>query len=161
MAVGLLYWLVFGGLLTLLGGPLHRILPPEAGEKTGQCLLHWLFRSFVVYLRFSNLVSVDSRALAALAEHRGPAIIAPNHAALWDVVFIIARLPRVTCVMKESILKNPVLGGGARLAGFIPNRSHNQVIRDAIAALRNGKQLLLFPEGTRTRAGARWVNPLA
>ena len=31
MALGLLYWGVFGGLLTLIGGPLHLILPRRAG----------------------------------------------------------------------------------------------------------------------------------
>ncbi len=160
MICGLLYWFVFGGLLTLAGGPLHRILPSSVGEKTGQSLLHWLFRSFVVYLRVSGLVRVDSRALKDLASRRGPAIIAPNHTSLWDVVFLIARLPRMTCVMKQSIMKNPVLGGGSRLAGYIPNRSDRQVIRAAVTALGRGGNLLMFPEGTRTRREARWINPL-
>ena len=160
MAGGLLYWLVFGGLLTLLGGPLYLLFPRPAGEKIGQWLLHGLFRSFVVYLRVTDLVRMDSSALRKLAEHQGPAIIAPNHVSLWDVVFIIARLPRMTCVMKQSILKNPVLGGGARLAGFIPNQSDKQVIRAAVDAMHRGNMLLLFPEGTRTRRDARWINPL-
>jgi len=160
MAGGLLYWLVFGGLLTLLGGPLCWVLPRSSGERIGQWLLHGLFRSFVVYLRVTDLVRVDSSALRKLAEHKGPAIIAPNHVSLWDVVFIIARLPRVTCVMKQSILKNPVLGGGARLAGFIPNQSDKQVIRAAVDAMHRGNMLLLFPEGTRTRRDTRWINPL-
>jgi len=62
--------------------------------------------------------------------------------------------------MKQSILKNPVLGGGARLAGFIPNISDKQVIRAAVDAMNRGNLLLLFPEGTRTRRDARWINPL-
>jgi 1-acyl-sn-glycerol-3-phosphate acyltransferase len=159
MICGLLYWLVFGGLLTLVGGLLHLILSQSAGEKTGQSLIHWLFRSFVVYLRLSDLVRVDSRALDELADRRA-AIIAPNHTSLWDVVFLIARLPRITCVMKHSILKNPVLGGGARLAGYIPNHNDRQVIRAAVEELGRGGNLLMFPEGTRTRRDARWINPL-
>jgi 1-acyl-sn-glycerol-3-phosphate acyltransferase len=160
MAGGLLYWGVFGGLLTLIGGPLHLMLPRPTGERLGRFLLRHLFRCFVVYLRLAQLVRVDSTALENLGKHSGPAIIAPNHTSLWDVVFLIARLQRGVCVMKQSILNNPVLGGGARLAGYIANDGRTRMIRHASTALKAGGQLLLFPEGTRTRPDARWINPL-
>ncbi len=159
MAMGLLYWAVFGGLLTLIGGPLHLLLPRRTGRRIGRFLLHHLFRSFVVYLRLTNLVRVDSTALGRLGALPGPAIIAPNHVSLWDVVFIIARLPRAVCVMKKSILRNPVLGGGARLAGYVANDGIRRMIRSAAEALADDGQLLLFPEGTRTRREALWTNP--
>jgi 1-acyl-sn-glycerol-3-phosphate acyltransferase len=160
MAGGLLYWGIFGGLLTLIGGPLHLILPRAAGERLGRFLLHHLFRCFVVYLRLALLVRVDSSALEELGKSCKPAIVAPNHASLWDVVFIIARLPRAVCVMKKSILRNPVLGGGARLAGYIANDGMTRMIRSAASAITGGGQLLLFPEGTRTKPDACWINPL-
>jgi 1-acyl-sn-glycerol-3-phosphate acyltransferase len=159
MALGLLYWLVFGGLLTLVGGPLHVLLPRHTGLRLGRFLLRHLFRIFVVYLRLARLVRVDSTALATLEESHGACIVAPNHTSLWDVVFLVARMPRAVCVMKESILKNPVLGGGARLAGYIANDSRTRLIRKSADALTDGGQLLLFPEGTRTRRDARWINP--
>lgn len=159
MALGLLYWLVFGGLLTLIGGPLHAILPHRSGLRLGRFLLRHLFRIFVVYLRLARLVRVDSTALATLEESPAACIVAPNHTSLWDVVFLVARMPRAVCVMKESILKNPVLGGGARLAGYIANDSRTRLIRKSADALAAGGQLLLFPEGTRTRRDARWINP--
>ena len=85
---------------------------------------------------------------------------APNHTSLWDVVFLIARLPSAVCVIKKQIFFNPVLGGGARLAGYIANDGMSRVIRGASRALAGGGQLLLFPEGTRTRPDARWINPI-
>ncbi len=160
MAGGLLYWGVFGGLLTLLGGPLHLVLPRATGERLGRFLLHHLFRWFVVYLRLARLVRVESEGLGKLGTSPGPAIVAPNHTSLWDAVFIIARLPRSVCVAKKAILRNPVLGGGARLAGYIANDSQTRMIRHASQALRAGGQLLLFPEGTRTKPDAPWINPL-
>jgi 1-acyl-sn-glycerol-3-phosphate acyltransferase len=161
MTLGLLYWLVFGGLLTLAGGPLHLVLPRETGKRLGRFLLRHLFRSFVVYLRLARLVILESGGLGFLEKSPAACIVAPNHTSLWDVVFLVARMPRAVCVMKQSILNNPVLGGGARLAGYIPNDSRTRVIRAAAEALENGGQLLLFPEGTRTRREARWINPLA
>ncbi len=160
MALGLAYWGVFGGLLTLVGGPLHLLLPKRAGQKLGRFLLHQLFRQFVVYLRLSDLVRADLTALDALGKLDHPFIAAPNHTSLWDVVFIIARLPAAVCVMKKPILHNPVLGGGARLAGYLANDGMTRMIRAAGSSLRGGGQLLLFPEGTRTRPEARWINPL-
>lgn len=160
MALGLLYWGIFGGLLTLIGSPLHLILPRTTGEKLGRTLLHQLFRKFVVLLRLSDLVRADLTALDRLGQIKEPFIAAPNHTSLWDAVFIIARLPQAICVMKKAILVNPVLGGGARLAGYIANDSLTRIIRNASESLTRGGQLILFPEGTRTRPDARWINPL-
>lgn len=160
MACGLAYWGIFGGLLTLIGGPLYLILPRRIGEPLGHTLLHHLFRKFVVYLKISDLVHSDLTAMDRLGEIKTPFIAAPNHTSLWDVVFIIARLPQAICVMKRAILINPVLGGGARLAGYVANDNMGRLIRNTSEALGRGGQLLLFPEGTRTRPDARWVNPL-
>ena len=160
MVLGILYWGIFGGLLTLIGGPLHAILPRRAGERLGRFFLHHLFRLFVALLRMANLVKADTSALERLGKSGNSFIVAPNHIALWDAVFIIARLPQAVCVMKKSILRNPVLGGGARLAGYIANDGTTRMIRNAAKSLADGGQLLLFPEGTRTRPGVRWINPL-
>lgn len=160
MALGLLYWGVFGGLLTVIGGPLHWLLPQRTGERLGRALLHQLFRKFVVYLRLSDLVRADLTALDPLGKIQHPFIAAPNHTSLWDVVFIIARLPSAVCVMKKQILMNPLLGGGARLAGYIANDGMTRMFHKISKSLAGGGQLLLFPEGTRTWPDARWINPL-
>ncbi len=158
--LGILYWGIFGGLLTLIGGPLHRLLPSQTGGRLGRFFLHQLFRCFVTLLRVAGLVKADTTALEQLGKSGDAFIVAPNHIALWDAVFIIARLPQVVCVMKKSILRNPVLGGGARLAGYIANDGTTRMIRNAANSLGAGRQLLLFPEGTRTKPGERWINPL-
>ncbi len=160
MAVGLLYWGVFGGLLTLLGAPLHLLLPRHTGERLGRAVLHQLFRKFVIYLQISDLVRADLSALDRLEKSGHSFIAAPNHTSLWDAVFIIARLPSAVCVMKREILLNPILGGGARLAGYLANDGITRLIRSASTSVREGGQLLLFPEGTRTRPEERWINPL-
>jgi 1-acyl-sn-glycerol-3-phosphate acyltransferase len=160
MAFGLFYWLVFGGLLTLVGGPLHFLLPERTGRRLGRWFLHQLFRKFVVLLRWSDLVRADLTALDRLGETSHPFVAAPNHTSLWDAVFVIARLPSAVCVMKKEILANPLLSGGARLAGYLANDSMTRLIRSAVKSLAGGGQLLLFPEGTRTRPGERFINPL-
>lgn len=154
------YWGVFGLLFTLAALPLRLVLPRKKATRLGRTLLHVAFRVFVRYLRATGLVYADLDSLKALRDSKTPCIIAPNHTSLWDAVFVISCLPQPVCIMKESILHNPFLGGGARLAGYIPNGSSAGMIRDASEAISQGGQLLLFPEGTRTRREARWINPL-
>ncbi len=55
--------------------------------------------------------------------------------------------------MKADIVDNVFLGGGARLAAYIRNDAHLSMIKQAVAELKGGSHLLLFPEGTRT---TRW-----
>ncbi len=66
---------------------------------------------------------------------------------------VISRLPNVACVMKATLVDNAFLGAGARLAGYIRNDAQLSMIKQSVDELKNGSQLLLFPEGTRT---TRW-----
>jgi len=52
--------------------------------------------------------------------------------------------------MKAGLMRNPLLGPGARLARYIRNDSTLGMVRCAVEDLRQGGQLVVFPEGTRT-----------
>lgn len=148
-ALGFLLFGVGGLLLTVVSALIYFVVPSRRRSALGQRVIHTLFYVFVGYLRLARLIRFDFSAVDAL-RGAGPLIVAPNHPCLLDAVFIISRLPRMTCVMKARILDNPVLGGGARLAGYIRNDSPSVLINSALAQLAAGHQLLLFPEGTRT-----------
>lgn len=160
MAGAILYWGILGLTVTIFCGTLSFVLPGRSGEKFGRLVHQGIFRFFTFYMRITGLMKIDLRALDRISKLKEPIIVAPNHASLWDAVFIVACLPQAICVMKKSILRNPFLGGGSRLSGYISNGSTTRMIRDAADALGRGGQLLLFPEGTRTHPEARWINPL-
>jgi 1-acyl-sn-glycerol-3-phosphate acyltransferase len=69
---------------------------------------------------------------------------------MLDAMMLVARLPRAACIMKASLMRNPFLGPGARLARYIRNDSARGMVERAVADLRAGGQLVLFPEGTRS-----------
>ena len=92
---------------------------------------------------------VDFPEVEALRGLRGT-IIAPSHPSLIDAPHFLARMPRLTCLMKKSVLRNPFLGSSSRLAGYLPNDHGREFIRLGRDALRAGDNLLIFPEGTRT-----------
>jgi 1-acyl-sn-glycerol-3-phosphate acyltransferase len=69
---------------------------------------------------------------------------------MLDAVLLVSRLPRVVCITKASLWDNIFLGGGIRLAGYLRNDAPVPMIRRAGEAVRAGRQLLIFPEGSRT-----------
>jgi 1-acyl-sn-glycerol-3-phosphate acyltransferase len=128
---------------------LYWLLPKGRGRRLGQYVIMLGFRAYLSLLRTSGLVQLDLAALDALRDERA-LIIATNHPSMIDVVLIASRLPRVVCIMKSRLLKNPVLGISARLAGYVRNDPPWTMVRDSVEAVRAGSQLLVFPEGTRT-----------
>jgi 1-acyl-sn-glycerol-3-phosphate acyltransferase len=160
LAIGLAYWAAGGVLFSVIGWILFPLLPRRTGRRVGNKMIRGGFGLFVSFLGWTRIIHVDLSSLKKLEDTDKSFIIAPNHTSLWDVVFLITCLPRPLCVMKKSILYNPVLGGSALLAGHIPNSSKSGMIRGAARALDRGGQLILFPEGTRTKQHERWINPL-
>jgi 1-acyl-sn-glycerol-3-phosphate acyltransferase len=135
---------------TLFALPLLWVLPAQAGRRCGRKGIQVGFRFYVWSLRLMGAYRLDLRALRELRS--GPAaVLAPNHPSLIDALFIIAHEPRVACVMKSSLMNNLFLGAGARLARYIRHDPPQRMIHEAIAELRRGGIVLLFPEGTRTR----------
>src|SRR4030095_965491 len=88
--------------------------------------------------------------LAGSRVQPGDLIVAANHPSMLDALVVVARLPRGVCVMKAELLRNVFLGGGARLSQEHRNHARRRIVRDPVASLREGNQLVLFPEGTRT-----------
>jgi 1-acyl-sn-glycerol-3-phosphate acyltransferase len=159
MGLGLLYWAVAGLSITAFGSLLYAILPKKYSLPCGRFILQKAFLLFIAYFKAAGLLNLDDSALQSLADKKQAMIIAPNHISLWDAVFIIAKIPETVCIMKGAILRNPFLGGGARLAGYIPNDSTTQMLLAATHQAKKGEKLLLFPEGTRTKTDAQWLNP--
>lgn len=129
--------------------PMLLLLPARPGERCGRLGILVGYRLYVWSLSLMGLYRLDLRALQAL--RRGPPIVlAPNHPSLIDALMIIAHEPRVGCVMKSSLMNNVLIGPGARLARYIRSTPTRRMIHEAVAELRRGGLVLLFPEGTRT-----------
>lgn len=146
-----------GLLWSLLAVPLYYLLPAAPGRRLGRGLIRLVFRVYLRALAATGACRFDLSALDAL-RGAGALIVAPNHPSLIDAVLVLSRLPQLGCIMKASIVDNPSLGAGARLARYIRNDSLRGMIGRAVDELRQGRQLLLFPEGTRS--SARPVGPL-
>ena len=135
-----------------LSVPLHYLLPKRWAKPLGRWAITSGFRFYLGALSFIGACRFDLSELDSL-RNEGPLIVAPNHPCLLDAVMVISRLPNMACIMKVDIVDNIFLGAGARLAGYIRNDAQLSMIKQSVAELNNGSQLLIFPEGTRT---TRW-----
>jgi 1-acyl-sn-glycerol-3-phosphate acyltransferase len=111
-----------------------------------------LFRFFVAMICRLGLCSVEVRAGERL-RRRGLLVLA-SHPSLIDVVFLMALIENADCIVKGALLRNPFTRGPVRAAGFVCNDSGPGLVDDCVASVRAGNNLIVFPEGTRTPAGA-------
>lgn len=130
----------------------------DAHRNLGHRTLAGLFRGFFNTLVWMGAVKIDDAALDSLTDIPGPLVIASNHPSLWDAPLLIRRFITVSCIMKAEITNNPILRGGSRFAGFVPNHPKLEMVKKATDFLKQGGRLLLFPEGTRTRDHSKVVN---
>jgi 1-acyl-sn-glycerol-3-phosphate acyltransferase len=107
----------------------------------------WLMKSLGV-ARFD----VDPATWQRLSEVRR-AIVVANHPTLIDVVFLIAYIDQVNCVVKSALWSNPFLRWGVQAAGYIRNDNLESMIAACKAALTAGERLIVFPEATRSVPG--------
>lgn len=153
---GLIFFLCAGLLITIVGTCLKPFLNRTQAHHFGRKSMHYGAKLFFTGLSASGLVKLDFKELDKLRDERG-IIITPNHPCLMDALFITSRLPNVVCVMKGSVLANPLFYGSAALGGFIRSDTPARFIQQCQESLNEGAQLLLFPEGTRTLSET--VNP--
>lgn len=138
-----------GVLFSVIGAVLYPLLPRRFGARLGRLLITCIFWPYIVFIRSTGLFRFDLSALDDLSREEA-IVIVPNHPGLIDVVLAASRLTNIVCIMKKEIQDNILFGGCARLAGYIRNDSTGNMVRAAVAELKQGSQLLIFPEGTRT-----------
>jgi len=144
-------------LWNLVALPLSWLLPARLGRPLGRRTIAWVYGRFWRLAAITGMLRLHTDALRPLRDEPGLIVVA-NHPSMLDAMMLVAELPLSACIMKASLLLNPFLGPGARLARYIPNDSPHGMIRAAVTALQEGGQLVLFPEGTRTQ---QWpLNPM-
>jgi len=80
-------------------------------------------------------------------------LILANHPSYLDVVVLIALLPEADCVVKQGLWDSLYFRGVVREAQYISNADSDRLVDDCAAAIADGGNLLIFPEGSRTDPG--------
>lgn len=116
-----------------------------------RALIRFMFRGFVGVLCGLRVMTLEIRGAERL-ERRGLLILA-NHPTLIDVVILMSLVREADCVVKAGLRAHPFMRGPLLAAGFVCNDSGPGVVQDCIDAVRNGSNMIIFPEGSRTVPG--------
>lgn len=93
-------------------------------------------------------------------------LLCPNHSSNWDPILVALNLPinyRLHIMAKEELFQNPLLGWLLRKVGAFPvSRGNNDIntVRTSIQTIKDGDNLLIFPEGTTIHNGIGYVDGL-
>lgn len=102
-------------------------------------------------------IKVEVRGL----EHRptGAGLVAAKHQSMLDIVVPFTVLDDPCFVLKKELMAMPFIGWFAWKTKMIPvdREAHAKALKDMVrntsARLSEGRQIMIFPEGTRTQPG--------
>jgi 1-acyl-sn-glycerol-3-phosphate acyltransferase len=89
-----------------------------------------------------------------------PVIFMSNHQGNFDILALFQAIPRrFAWIAKEELFRVPVFGHSMARAGYVPldrsagGRKALKSMDNAAALIREGRSVVVFPEGTRTPDG--------
>lgn len=100
-------------------------------------------------------VRVDIRGSENIPD--SPVIFMSNHQSGFDILTLLAAMPRrFYWIAKKELFDIPVFGSSMRRGGYIPldrsdGRKALKSMENAAKVIREGKSVVIFPEGTRSK----------
>ncbi len=144
--IGLVFWILVG---------IPTFLMPRWGIVTIAQL--WA-RSSIWMMRLICNIKVEYRGVEKIPP--GPLIVASKHQSMWETFALLQFFPEPLFILKRELKWIPFFGwyliktnmiGVVRGAG---GKSLTEMTRRAGEEVRRGRQLIIFPEGTRTAVDA-------
>lgn len=133
---------------------------PKVPGRLGPGWGRWLGRFVARVIWNTRIVGADR------VPRTGPVIVAGNHLGMADGPLMIGTCPRGTHILVKVELFRSAIGWIFRLSGQIPvdRRNGRPALVTALAVLRRGGVVGIFPEGNRgrgdassSRAGTAWL----
>jgi 1-acyl-sn-glycerol-3-phosphate acyltransferase len=156
-ARSILYAIWYYGLTTVCAIVYIPLLPlPRAALRRG--IRIWA-RLLIWGMRVIGGVRLEVRGLEHLPKGV-PVLLAAKHQSMFDIIPAFAYMPDALFVMRREFMRIPVFGWHNLKHGtiVINREGHAQALRkmmaDARERFKEPRQLLIFPEGTRTAPGA-------
>jgi 1-acyl-sn-glycerol-3-phosphate acyltransferase len=148
-----LFFFVTTFLLSAYGAVARRVAPQSA---YGIVLLWGRLQVWAARVICGIRFSVTGR------EHlpQGAALIASQHQSTFDTTVWPLLVPRCSYVMKRELAQLPLFGGLVKPSGMISvdrdagGAAMRGLMRDGKRAAAEGRQIVIFPEGTRAAPGS-------
>jgi 1-acyl-sn-glycerol-3-phosphate acyltransferase len=143
---------ISGLLFSLVLFPLGLLWPHKASRTRAVTrLIHLFFRFLIATLQCLGVMTLEVQGRALLAQKR-PLVVIANHPTWLDVMVLLSLMPSACCVVKNAHWRNPCFWGIVRAAEYISNAEPTELIAAGVERLGAGYSLIIFPEGTRSKA---------
>lgn len=125
-------------------------------------VMMWFARSWARTSLFLHEIITGARVEFRGVERipKGPLLVAAKHYSAWETMALLLFFPKATYILKRELLRLPLFGWHLLKAEQIPidrgQRAQALAKMQAYAkrAITNGRQIIIFPEGTRRKVGA-------
>lgn len=81
-------------------------------------------------------------------------LLCANHPSIFDALLLFQKFPRSACVVGTNPWRHPLFSIPARQAAYIPSLPALRMVKETRRLVAQGGNMIVFPEGTRTREGA-------
>lgn len=116
---------------------------------------HFYFKLFVRVMETIHCIRVKVDNKDTLKELHSKVVIA-NHPSILDVVILFSLVPNADCIVKGDLVKNKFVSLIIRNL-YIPNNiPFDEQLELAKKSMDEGNNLIIFPEGTRSKPGEPW-----
>jgi len=142
-----------GGLfLSLFIIPLQKLFVRDINKqkRLARKTVHYSFKFFIALMAFTGIFRFSLHKAQQLKNIQGHLVLT-NHPSLIDVVVLISIIPNADCVVKTHLFSNIFLRGVVKNTGYISNADPEGLLHDCQASLAAGNNLIIFPQGTRTK----------
>lgn len=125
-------------------------------RKAAFFIVEKLWSNVLLFIVGARISSIDRDKATQLKE---PVIFASNHQSNFDITSIINQTPRhLHFIAKKELKKVPFLGQYTAAMGmiFIDRKNKDKALESLQKAgkiIRNGRDVVVFPEGTRSKDG--------
>ncbi len=146
----------FGGTALFVVTMLPLMLCPRPWMQSA---VSWLARSMAFGARWLIGLRIEVRGRENIPE--GAVIFASKHQSAWDTSFFYIECPDPAYVLKRELLKIPLWGWYTQKCKAINvdraggASALKRLVADVQDRLANGRQVIVFPEGSRTAPGHR------
>ncbi len=149
--------LVFAMIVT----PVFLLMSPFPGLR--QRFIHGIFRWYVFflsrrYLTFLGVYRVREISGLERARSAGPAVYVVNHRSRMDGPLMLATVPDSAVIIKAAYGRNILYSGFVKYLDFVSVEAGSlsslaDAVRKAQELLAAGRNMIVFPEGTRSVTG--------
>ena len=116
---------------------------------------HQYFKIFVKIAELLGAIQLTVENRDSLKNLRSKVVIA-NHPSLFDVVILFSLIPNANCIVKGELIQNKFISLIIKNL-YIPNNiPYEDQLEMAKSSMDEGNNLIIFPEGTRSKPGEPW-----